>query len=106
MRTVVGGGRDTHDGHENSPILVFFSNLLEFYQRLFDMTVYTRQDSGNIPIMTIGSGPQFVALSQTRNAGPTVAGAGHHFCVHIEHFDPGWVLERLADLGIEARIFP
>ena len=28
MRTVVGGG-DTHDGHENSPILVFFSNLLE-----------------------------------------------------------------------------
>ena len=23
------GGRDTHDGHENSPILVFFSNLLE-----------------------------------------------------------------------------
>ncbi len=29
MRTVVGGGRDTHDGHENSPILVFFSNLLE-----------------------------------------------------------------------------
>ena len=24
-----GGGRDTHDGHENSPILVFFSNLLD-----------------------------------------------------------------------------
>ena len=23
-----GGGRDTHDGHENSPILVFFSNLI------------------------------------------------------------------------------
>ena len=23
-----GGGRDTHDGHENSPILGFFSNLL------------------------------------------------------------------------------
>ena len=29
VRTVVGGGRDTHDGHENSPILVFFSNLLD-----------------------------------------------------------------------------
>ena len=25
----LSGGRDTHDGHENSPILVFFSNLLE-----------------------------------------------------------------------------
>ena len=24
----LSGGRDTHDGHENSPILVFFSNLL------------------------------------------------------------------------------
>ena len=27
-RALSGGGRDTHDGHENSPILVFFSNLL------------------------------------------------------------------------------
>ena len=34
MRTVVGGGRDTHDGHENSPILVFFSNLLERFTRV------------------------------------------------------------------------
>ena len=24
----LSGERDTHDGHENSPILVFFSNLL------------------------------------------------------------------------------
>ena len=90
-------------------ISIGVSNLqrsLEFYRSLFDMTVYTSQDGGNIPIMTIGSGPQFVALSQTRNAGPTVARAGHHFCVHIEHFDPDWALERLADLGIEARIFP
>ena len=29
-----GGGRDTHDGHENSPILVFFSNLLVGSDRL------------------------------------------------------------------------
>ena len=29
-----GGGRDTHDGHENSPILVFFSNLLDGYLEL------------------------------------------------------------------------
>ena len=26
----LSGGCDTHDGHENSPILVFFSNLLGF----------------------------------------------------------------------------
>ena len=25
----LSGGRDTHDGHENSPILVFFSNLID-----------------------------------------------------------------------------
>ena len=41
MRTVVGGGgRDTHDGHENSPILVFFSNLLGDREE-FDMTIAT-----------------------------------------------------------------
>ena len=54
------GGRDTHDGHENSPILVFFSNLLDhrlqelqrrldrleetfIYQRNIDQETYDRQ---------------------------------------------------------------
>ena len=32
------GGRDTHDGHENSPILVFFSNLLDWKKETYATT--------------------------------------------------------------------
>ena len=48
VRTVVGGGggRDTHDGHENSPILVFFSNLLVADQAL-DNAILKEVASGN-----------------------------------------------------------
>ena len=46
MRTVVGGGRDTHDGHENSPILVFFSNLLDVAAR-WDRSVVLLLIDGN-----------------------------------------------------------
>ncbi len=77
---------------------------LEFYQRLFDLTVFTSQDGGNLPIMTIGSGPQFVALSRRRPG--SRGGVGHHFCVHMENFDPDRVMRQLAELGVEARIFP
>ena len=79
---------------------------LEFYQELFDLTVYTRQNSGQLPIMTIGSGPQFVALSQNRRSDSTQQGVGHHFCVHLENFDPDRVIRSLAELGVEARVFP
>ena len=42
----LSGGRDTHDGHENSPILVFFSNLLDvknFATRLRGRTTVGRR---------------------------------------------------------------
>ena len=39
-----GGGRDTHDGHENSPILVFFSNLLAVYDELRLVAHYLRRE--------------------------------------------------------------
>ena len=77
---------------------------LEFYQRLFDLTVFTSQAGGNLPIMTIGAGPQFVALSQRRPG--SRGGVGHHFCVHMENFDPERVMRQLAELEVEARIFP
>ena len=67
---------------------------LDFYQRLFDLTVFTSQAGGNLPIMTIGSGPQFVALSQRRPG--SRGGVGHHFCVHLENFDPEQVMRQLA----------
>ena len=77
---------------------------LEFYQRLFDLTVYTRQGNGDLPIMTIGSGPQFVALSQVPSGRATGGGIGHHFSVDIEHFDPDRVVSMLAELGVTARV--
>ena len=42
-----GGGRDTHDGHENSPILVFFSNLLG--SRAQDSAERSRRPSRTAP---------------------------------------------------------
>ena len=77
---------------------------LDFYRRLFGLTVYTSQAGGALPIMTIGSGPQFVALSPAPPGRPR--GIGHHFCVHVEDFDPRRVTRQLAELGVEARIFP
>ena len=90
-------------------ITISVSNLqrsLDFYQQLFDLTVYTSQNAGSLPIMTIGSGPQFIAVSQTRRARTREAGIGHHFCVHIRNFDAARVIETLATLGVEARVFP
>ena len=46
VRTVVGGGRDTHDGHENSPILVFFSNLLELPSLFASIPPFSRHTPG------------------------------------------------------------
>ena len=77
---------------------------LEFYQRLFNLTVYTRQGNGDLPIMTIGSGPQFVALAQVPGGGTGAGGAGHHFSVDIERFDPDRVVSMLAELGVTARV--
>ena len=41
----LSGGRDTHDGHENSPILVFFSNLL--VAELFELCSFAPEVSGH-----------------------------------------------------------
>jgi catechol 2,3-dioxygenase-like lactoylglutathione lyase family enzyme len=68
------------------------------------MTVFTRQGNGDLPIMTIGSGPQFVALSQIPSGTPARGGVGHHFSVHIENFEPAPVVRALAELGVTARV--
>ena len=44
------GGRDTHDGHENSPILVFFSNLLELLDRE-QRAVERRIKAAKVPVL-------------------------------------------------------
>ena len=64
VRTVVGGGRDTHDGHENSPILVFFSNLLDLSQ------VTTKMDDA-LPFCLLAS-----MLRRRANKRPCPCGSG------------------------------
>src|SRR5258706_11694290 len=53
---------------------------LEFYQGLFGMPVQARQ--GPTVLLSIGSGPQFLALSQAGNAAPSI----NHFCLSVEAF--------------------
>ena len=70
---------------------------LAYYQRVFGFTHRTSQAGGAVPILTVGAGPQFVALREG-------TGGGHHFCLGILGFDPDRVLETLADHGVEGRL--
>ena len=71
VRTVVGGGgRDTHDGHENSPILVFFSNLLGEEHGLGPVFFFT----GHLedPRQFLAAADIYVLSSRRHDAFPTV----------------------------------
>ena len=58
----LSGGRDTHDGHENSPILVFFSNLLARIIRKGsdfgsqDGVIVSRTKDRTLPLWSAGHG--------------------------------------------------
>jgi catechol 2,3-dioxygenase-like lactoylglutathione lyase family enzyme len=73
-----------------------------FYQGLFGMRIQAYQ--GAMPVLGVGPGPQFLALSGggARGAGPRTAGIGHA-CMNMEGFDPDKVLKLLADFGIKPR---
>ena len=68
---------------------------LEFYQRVFGLPVVANQ--GPIPIMRVGRGPTFIALSPAGKATPRI----DHVCVTIENFDPDRTMQTLADLGVK-----
>jgi catechol 2,3-dioxygenase-like lactoylglutathione lyase family enzyme len=68
---------------------------LEFYQRVFGLPVVANQ--GPIPIMRVGRGPTFIALSLAGQANPRI----DHVCVTIENFDPDRTMQTLADLGVK-----
>ena len=76
----------------------------EFYQRVLGMPLVTTQgterdwDAPTVPVLGIGDGPQFVALSQGDR--PHI----NHFCLGVENFDANAAAEQLAQHGIEARI--
>lgn len=76
----------------------------EFYQRVLGLPLVTTQgterdwDAPTVPVLAIGGGPEFIALSQGDR--PHI----NHFCLGMENFDAAEVAAQLAQHGIEARI--
>ena len=76
----------------------------EFYQRVLGLPLMTTQgterdwNAPTVPVLGIGGGPQFIALSQGDR--PHI----NHYCLGMEGFDAAEVSDRLAQHGIEARI--
>ena len=76
----------------------------EFYQRVLGLPLVTTQgterdwDAPTVPVLGIGGGPDFIALSQGDR--PHI----NHFCLGMENFDAAEVAAQLAQHGIEARI--
>ena len=76
----------------------------EFYQRVLGLPLVTTQgterdwDAPTVPVLGIGGGPDFIALSQGDR--PHI----NHFCLGMENFDAAEVAGQLAQHGIEARI--
>ena len=69
-----GGGRDTHDGHENSPILVFFSNLLGMTLREYRARLIADVVTGKLDVREAAAGPAEVDPLTAK--GDLVAGVG------------------------------
>ena len=69
----------------------------EFYERIFDLTVFTHQMSGTWPILSVGRGPQFLCPIDTGIK------LRHHFSFHMPKFDPEAAVQHSKAMGFEAR---
>ena len=75
-----------------------------FYQRVLGLPLVTTQgterdwDAPAVPVLGIGSGPQFVAFA--RGDRPHV----NHYCFGMEGFAAAAVAQRLAAHGVDARV--
>lgn len=66
-----------------------------FYQKLFGMPLQTRQ--GPTTLLSIGSGPSFVAFGGSPTAKPAIG----HICFTVENFDADRIMKTLADAGVK-----
>ena len=71
---------------------------LEFYQRVFGMPLRGYQKNGEVTLVAIGSGPQFLSLFE----GPIPQVS--HIGFGVEDFDAERIRKVLADQGIKARV--
>ena len=69
-----------------------------FYQDVLGMPIQTYQ--GNVPVLKVGAGPQFVALAQVPNSTPGYI----HCCFGVEGFNHERVMDTLSQHGLEGRI--
>lgn len=109
------GGAAAQQGAAPAPIRVQTMNhvtlsvsdvqrSVEFYQRVLGLPLVTTQgterdwDAPAVPVLGIGDGPQFIALS--RGDRPHI----NHYCLGMEGFDAAEIVARLAEHGIEARV--
>ena len=77
---------------------------VDFYQRVLGLPLVTTQgterdwDAPAVPVLGIGTGPQFIAFS--RGDRPHI----NHYCLGMQGFDAAEMVDRLAGHGIEARV--
>lgn len=75
---------------------------LNFYQDVLGMSIQVYQ--GATPLMSVGSGPQFVTAAPATATGATPGRPGiAHVCLTVQNFDPERITDALAGLGIEPR---
>lgn len=68
-----------------------------FYQRLLGLEVVSRPGNGGI---NLGLGDGFLGIYSI----PGSVGRAHHVCLGVDDYDADAIAERLADVGIEARV--
>ena len=71
---------------------------VEFYQRLFDMPVLSRQSGGTN--LRAGDDGQFLGIFRGRDDAALI----HHFCLGVDSFDSDGLVARLAERGVQARV--
>lgn len=69
----------------------------EFYQGLLGLDVVSRPGNGGI---NLGLGDGFLGIYSI----PGFVGRAHHVCLGVDDYDPDAIAERLADVGLEARV--
>ena len=71
---------------------------IAFYQKLFGISVLTRQHEGGTAVLPIGN-TQYLILH-----GSDVAPHLNHFCIGIDNFDPDKTIKTLAEFGIKGNV--
>ena len=74
---------------------------VDFYQKIFDLTVYQKQRNGDWPIINVGIGPQFICPIPYAPGTPPEQRMAHHTCVHMKNFDPVKAVEILKQMGLK-----